>query len=171
MVVLKDPKMLSNWLYLTSYYKHNATYKTVYCCLYLRISQFSYLYNNSEPSYHTWPRPPMLVPNLKWGITSSVTQTTQGHTTEGQRLMTWRMLSSGMLHSVAPVRTNVSEECITSIIRVTRIDKLGTTAVTSNWSKLWRHTMALCYNDLKYHGRKWMRPHWRYCSDICLDGL
>jgi hypothetical protein len=35
--------------------------------------------------------------------------------------------------SVALVRTDVSEECITSIIRVTKISELGTTlAVTSN---------------------------------------
>jgi hypothetical protein len=45
------------------------------------------------------------------------------------------MLSSGILCRVALVRTNVSEECITSIIRVTRNGKLGRTlAVTSNWS-------------------------------------
>jgi hypothetical protein len=36
---------------------------------------------------------------------------------------------------VALVRTNVSEECVASIIRVTRISELGTTlAVTSNLS-------------------------------------
>jgi hypothetical protein len=33
------------------------------------------------------------------------------------------MLSSGMLHHVAVVRIEVSEECIASIIRVTRIGK------------------------------------------------
>jgi hypothetical protein len=43
------------------------------------------------------------------------------------------MPSSGMLRHVAPVRTDVSEEISTSIIRATRIDELGTTlAVTSN---------------------------------------
>jgi hypothetical protein len=42
-----------------------------------------------------------------------------------------------MLCHVALVTTNVSEECIASIIRVTRIGKLGTTlAVTSNRSML-----------------------------------
>jgi hypothetical protein len=43
------------------------------------------------------------------------------------------MASSGMLHRVALVRTDVSEELSTSLIRVTRICELGTTlAVTSN---------------------------------------
>jgi hypothetical protein len=40
---------------------------------------------------------------------------------------------SGMLHRVAFVRTDVSEEHIASIIRVTRFGELGTMlAVTSN---------------------------------------
>jgi hypothetical protein len=44
------------------------------------------------------------------------------------------MTSSGLLRRVALVRTDVSEEPSTSIIRVTRIGELGTTlAVTSNW--------------------------------------
>jgi hypothetical protein len=43
------------------------------------------------------------------------------------------MPSSGMLRRVAIVRTNVSEEHIASVIRLTRIDELGTTlAATSN---------------------------------------
>jgi hypothetical protein len=43
-----------------------------------------------------------------------------------------RMSFSGMLHRVALVRTDFSEELSASIIRVTRIDELGTTlAVTS----------------------------------------
>jgi hypothetical protein len=37
------------------------------------------------------------------------------------------MASSGMLHRVALVRTDVSEERFVSIIRVTRIGELGTT--------------------------------------------
>jgi hypothetical protein len=37
------------------------------------------------------------------------------------------MPSPGMLHRVDLVRTDVSEELRTSIIRVTRIDELGTT--------------------------------------------
>jgi hypothetical protein len=40
------------------------------------------------------------------------------------------MASSGMLRHVALVRTDVSEELGTSIIRVTRIGELGTLAVT-----------------------------------------
>jgi hypothetical protein len=43
------------------------------------------------------------------------------------------MLYSGMLRHVALVRTDVSEECITSIIRVKRTSDLGTTlTITSN---------------------------------------
>jgi hypothetical protein len=43
------------------------------------------------------------------------------------------MLSPRMLHRVALVRTDVSEELSTYLIRVTRIGELGTTlAVTSN---------------------------------------
>jgi hypothetical protein len=42
-----------------------------------------------------------------------------------------------MLHHVALVRTDVLQECIASIFRVTRISKLGTmSAVTSNQSIL-----------------------------------
>jgi hypothetical protein len=46
------------------------------------------------------------------------------------------MPSSGMLHRVALVRTEVSEERIASIIMVTGISELGTLAVTSNRSTL-----------------------------------
>jgi hypothetical protein len=51
------------------------------------------------------------------------------------------MLSRGMLRSVAAVvRMDVSEERIASIIRVTRIDELGTMlAVTSNRRALRRN--------------------------------
>jgi hypothetical protein len=38
----------------------------------------------------------------------------------------------GMLRRVALVKTDVSEECTSSIIRVTRIGELGTLAVISN---------------------------------------
>jgi hypothetical protein len=51
------------------------------------------------------------------------------------------MASSGMLHRVADVGTDVSEERSSSIIRVTRIGELRTTlAVTSNRRTL--RTMA-----------------------------
>jgi hypothetical protein len=49
----------------------------------------------------------------------------------------------GMLRRMVCVRTDVSEECIPSIIRVTRIGVLGTTlAVTSNRGTLRRNTIA-----------------------------
>jgi hypothetical protein len=45
----------------------------------------------------------------------------------------WRITSSGMIHRVALVRTDVSEDLSTSFIRETRIGELGTTlTVTSN---------------------------------------
>jgi hypothetical protein len=51
------------------------------------------------------------------------------------------MSSSGMLRHMALVRTDVSEESSTSIIKVTRMGELGTTlAVTSNRSTLRRIT-------------------------------
>jgi demethoxyubiquinone hydroxylase (CLK1/Coq7/Cat5 family) len=54
------------------------------------------------------------------------------------------MPSSGMLRRVALVRTDVSEERIASIIRVTRIGELGTMqAVTSNRNKLRINTKSV----------------------------
>jgi hypothetical protein len=54
------------------------------------------------------------------------------------------MASSGMLRSVALVRTEVSEELSASFIRVTRIGELGTTlTVTNNRSTLRRNTKFL----------------------------
>jgi hypothetical protein len=51
------------------------------------------------------------------------------------------MASSGMLHRVGLVRTDVSEERNASMIRVARIGELGTTlAVTSNRCTLRRNT-------------------------------
>jgi hypothetical protein len=44
----------------------------------------------------------------------------------------WRMPSSGMLRRVALVRTDVSEQRISSAKRVTRIGELGTLLVTSD---------------------------------------
>jgi hypothetical protein len=40
--------------------------------------------------------------------------------------MTMKKASTGMLHHVALVRTDISEELSASIIRVTRIGELGT---------------------------------------------
>jgi hypothetical protein len=42
------------------------------------------------------------------------------------------MPSSGMIHCVFLLRTNVSEKRSASIIRVTRIGEIGTLAVSSN---------------------------------------
>jgi hypothetical protein len=58
------------------------------------------------------------------------------------------MPSSGMLHCLAPVKTDVSEELGASIIRVTRIGELGKVlAVTSNRIKLRRNKK---YTKYKY---------------------
>jgi hypothetical protein len=49
----------------------------------------------------------------------------------------WEELSSGMWRLVALVRTDVSEECVISIIIAERISELKTVlAITSNWSTL-----------------------------------
>jgi hypothetical protein len=54
-----------------------------------------------------------------------------------------------MLCRVALIRTEVSEECIAFIVRVTRISELGTTlAVTSDRSTLLRNAM---YNTTKLY--------------------
>jgi hypothetical protein len=62
-----------------------------------------------------------------------------------------RMTSSGMLHRVTLVRTDVSEEGIASIIRVTRIGELRTLAVTRNRSTLRRYTMYSMYSIYSKH--------------------
>jgi hypothetical protein len=53
------------------------------------------------------------------------------------------MPSSGMLHHVVFIRTDVSEERISYIIMVTGIGELGTSAVTSNRSTLRINTSHL----------------------------
>jgi lambda repressor-like predicted transcriptional regulator len=64
------------------------------------------------------------------------------------------MPTSGMLTLVALVITEVSEECITPIIRVTRISELGTTlAVPSNRSTL--RTSTLSYFLVTKYRSKW----------------
>jgi hypothetical protein len=64
-----------------------------------------------------------------------------------------RMLSHRMLHHVALVRTEVSEELSASIIRVTRIGELGTAlAVTSNRRTLRINTIYCCTVTLMMGG-------------------
>jgi hypothetical protein len=54
------------------------------------------------------------------------------------------MPSSGMLRPVALVRTDVTEECNVTIMKVTRVGVLGTMlAVTSNRRKLRRNTTSV----------------------------
>jgi hypothetical protein len=68
------------------------------------------------------------------------------------------MVSSGMLRSVALVRTNVSEELSASFIRVTRLGELGTTlAVTSNRRKFAakRHTILQVMWYVWWKERQW----------------
>jgi hypothetical protein len=48
-----------------------------------------------------------------------------------------------MLHNVAFVRTDISEDLSTSIIRMIKIGELGTLAVTSNRHTLLRNTKTL----------------------------
>jgi hypothetical protein len=55
---------------------------------------------------------------------------------------------SGMLHRVAPVSTDISEEYIAAITRVTRIGELGTLAVTTNRSK------PSCKSHTAHHSRR-----------------
>jgi hypothetical protein len=56
----------------------------------------------------------------------------------------WKMPPSGISRRVALVETDVSEENITSIIRVTRIGELWTTsAVISNRRRLRRNRLTL----------------------------
>jgi hypothetical protein len=62
------------------------------------------------------------------------------------------MASSGMLQRVALARTDVSEECSSSIIRVTRIGELGTLAVTSNRRTLRRNTKCFFLRSVHRDG-------------------
>jgi hypothetical protein len=54
------------------------------------------------------------------------------------------MLSSGMLHHVALVRTDVSEELSASFIRVTRIGELGTTLAVTSIGRTLADTYIYC---------------------------
>jgi hypothetical protein len=62
------------------------------------------------------------------------------------------MVSSVMLHRVVLVRTDVSEELRTSIIKVARIGELGKTlVVTSNRSTLRRNKFLRNVSSFKIH--------------------
>jgi hypothetical protein len=81
-----------------------------------------------------------------------------------QTIITWRMASSGILHHMALVRTDVSEEHIASIIKVTRIDMIGTRlAVTSNRSMLRRKYVLLLLLTLFLH-------HW-FLSPLMMEAV
>jgi hypothetical protein len=57
-----------------------------------------------------------------------------------------------MLRGVALVKTEVSEEDVASIIRLTRIDELGTTlAVTSNLNPLQHTTRHMAQYSRRRH--------------------
>jgi hypothetical protein len=64
------------------------------------------------------------------------------HLVNGQTIKHTKMPSSRMIRSVALLRTDVSEDCSASIIRVTKISELGTLAVISNGRTLRRTTIT-----------------------------
>jgi hypothetical protein len=75
------------------------------------------------------------------------------------------MPSSGTLRRVALARTDVSEEQIAYIIRVTRIGELGTTlAVSSNESMLRRNTNITEDGILHSHRRENLKSYIISCS-------
>jgi hypothetical protein len=74
---------------------------------------------------------------------------------------------SGILRRVALVRTDVSEELSTFIVRVARIGELGTTlTVTSNRSTLVRLTLLLAHRFLlHWRWRRYVPPKPRFLQE------
>jgi hypothetical protein len=62
------------------------------------------------------------------------------------------MSSSAILRRVAPVRADVSEECITSVIRITRIGELGIFVETSVLTRATRRNIP--EDDILYSRRR-----------------
>jgi hypothetical protein len=58
------------------------------------------------------------------------------------------MVSSGKLHRVALVRTDVSEELSASFIRVTRIGELGTTQAATSTRRTLRRKILHTNGDI-----------------------
>jgi hypothetical protein len=88
-------------------------------------------WSSSHSSHH---------PHMHW--TEGLVGPRAGPDTE-QRRKSLKMLSSGTWRSAALVKTDVSEENVTSIIRVEKSSELGTMfARTSSWSMLWRNARA-----------------------------
>jgi hypothetical protein len=79
----------------------------------------------------------------------------------------WTVLSPGMLRRVALVRTDVSEGCVASIIRVTRIGELGTTlAVTTYRSCQLLLTLFLpCWFLSRWCWRRYIPPKRRFLQE------
>jgi hypothetical protein len=73
---------------------------------------------------------------------------------------TWTMLSSGMWRFVTLVKTDVSEEGVASIIKVTRISELIIMlAVISNWSTLQRNILLTLFLARWFFSPWWLRRY------------
>jgi hypothetical protein len=90
---------------------------------------------------------------------------------KSSRRWLWRMASSGILRSVALVRTDVSEELSTYFIRVTRIGELVTMLiVTSKRRTLRRNTKSLSLRSLTTISNRFPYQHSVYNSGFHILG-